>query len=77
MGNWFAAKGVKSEDLFKLFDLHFADEDLDGLARLSRYLSVAHELTKTSVFCVRGIHQCFSDAQISELGKELEYKGSH
>ena len=65
---------IKSEDLFKMFDLRFAEDDLDGFSRLVRYISVSHELSKTSVFSLRGLHQCFSDEELDQLGKEASYK---
>lgn len=65
---------IKAEDLFKMFDLRFQDEDESGFSRLVKYISVSHELLKTEVFCVRGIHQCFSLEDLEQLSKELSYK---
>ncbi len=65
---------IKSEDLFKMFNLRFAEDDSDGLTRLAKYISVSHELLKTGIFCIRGLHQCFDGRQIEELAKELAYR---
>ena len=65
---------IKAEELFKMFDLRFSDEADDGLMRFVKCISISHELLKTSVFCVRGLHQCFCNEQLEQLTKELSYK---
>lgn len=65
---------LKEEDIFKLFDLRFEDEENDIIKRIIKYINVSYELRKTTIFYFFHLHEYLEDYQIEILLKELSYK---
>ncbi|MGM9873348.1 MAG: type II-A CRISPR-associated protein Csn2 [Bacilli bacterium] len=65
---------IREEDIFKLFDLKFDDEENDIVKRIIKYIEVSYELRKTTIFWLFHIHEYLEKSQIEDLLKELSYK---
>ncbi len=65
---------IKTEDLFKMFDIKIKDNEEILLKRLINYMFVMQELQKYSIFIIIHLKEYFSDEEILDIIKECAYK---
>ena len=65
---------IKTEDLFKMFDIKIKDNEEILLKRLINYMFVMQELQKYSIFVIIHLKEYFSDKEILDILKECAYK---
>lgn len=66
---------IKPDDIFKISDLRFADEDLPFLERLSRYIIATHELRGIDLVIINHLRDYLENEDIEILRRELSYHG--
>lgn len=65
---------IREDDLFKIMDLRFSDYDLTYKEKLIKYLLVTNELRGINIFFCMNLHEYFSNDDINDIVKELDYR---
>lgn len=68
------ASQIKEDDLFKLFNLQFKQDELTHIEQFLKYIEIVNELQKISCFVVYHLRESFSLEDLILLQKELSYK---
>lgn len=69
-----ASNDIREDDLFKILDLRFNDEELPEKEKLIKFCQTVHELRGTEVFFTVNLHLYYGLSDIEDIVHELQYR---
>jgi CRISPR type II-A-associated protein Csn2 len=68
-------ESVRIDDIFKIGNLRFADDDLDFLGKLTKLVIATYELRGSTLVFINHLHDYLETAEIETFMKDLAYRG--